>query len=210
VPRPNKGTDLLLLETGKRILLNEGISSLTISAICKKAHVNPGMFVYNFKSKEEFLNRILLELHDELFGDEPELESLGSGYDGLYKSLYFLCVVCARYPKLMAQCGSDTLSGDETLIKTFQKRTANHMKKIFPFFKKAQEEGTISRKIGLPEFLLLVWPTLMYSSISPSKIMKIVPEEDKKDPMLMISDQAIRERVRKCLRIFHPDVYEHL
>lgn len=210
MPRPNKGTDLLLIETGKEVLLSEGISGLTINKICKKAHVNPGMFVYNFKSKEEFLNKILNELHQELFAKLLKGVPGETGFERLYNGLYMLCVISSKYPKLMIQCTNDTLSGDETMIKAFLEHIAKHMQKIFTFFKEAQKEGKITKKIDMPDFFLTAWPSLIYSSMSPDQIMEIFPEEDRKDPKLMVSDEAIRERVRRCLAYLHPDVYDNL
>ena len=68
MPRPNKGTDLRLLQAGKTLLLEKGIDALTVNAVCKLAKVNQGMFVYNFKSKEEFMNKLLDELFEEREG----------------------------------------------------------------------------------------------------------------------------------------------
>lgn len=89
MPRPNKGTDRVLIETGKKMLLKNGINGLTISAICKKARVNPGMFVYNFKSKEEYLDRVLNEIFEEYLiplVPEPATDSV---YDNM-EHVFFL------------------------------------------------------------------------------------------------------------------------
>lgn len=210
MPRPNKGTDRILIETGKKMLLKNGINGLTISAICKKARVNPGMFVYNFKSKEEYLNRVLNEIFEEFLSSltlEPATDSV---YDHMEHILFFLAKASAKYPALMMQVGSETLSGDETLVHAFRMRVAQKMRKIFPLFKKAQTEGLISRRIDLSLFILMTWPALIYSSASAAKIMKILPEEDKIDPEILISDEAIKERVRKMLAFFHPEVFDAL
>lgn len=210
MPRPNKGTDRLLIETGKKMLLKNGINGLTISAICKKARVNPGMFVYNFKSKEEYLDRVLNEIFEEYLiplVPEPATDSV---YDNMEHVLFFIAKASAKYPALMIQVGSETLTGDKTLIHAFKVRVAKKTRSIFPLFKKAKEQGIISRQINLPTFILMTWPALIYSSASASKIMKIMPKEDKINPKLMISDEAIKERVRKILSLFRPEVFDKL
>lgn len=210
MPRPNKGTDRLLIETGKKMLLKNGINGLTISAICKKARVNPGMFVYNFKSKEEYLDRVLNEIFEEYLiplVPEPATDSV---YDNMEHVLFFIAKASAKYPALMIQVGSETLTGDKTLIYAFKERVAQKTRGIFLLFKKAKEQGIISRQINLPTFILMTWPALIYSSASATKIMTIMPEEDKIDPELMISDEAIKERVRKMLSLFRPEVFDKL
>lgn len=210
MPRPNKGTDRVLIETGKKMLLKNGINGLTISAICKKARVNPGMFVYNFKSKEEYLDRVLNEIFEEYLiplVPEPATDSV---YDNMEHVLFFIAKASAKYPALMIQVGSETLTGDKTLIHAFKEQVAKKTRGIFPLFKKAKEQGIISRQIDLPSFILMTWPSLIYSSVSASKIMTIMPEEDKIDPELMISDEAIKERVRKILSLFRPEVFDKL
>lgn len=210
MPRPNKGTDRLLIETGKKMLLKNGINGLTISAICKKARVNPGMFVYNFKSKEEYLDRVLNEIFEEYLiplVPEPATDSV---YDNMEHVLFFIAKASAKYPALMIQVGSETLTGDKTLIYAFEERVAQKTRGIFSLFKKAKEQGIISRQINLPTFILMTWPALIYSSASATNIMTIMPEEDKIDPELMISDEAIKERVRKMLSLFRPEVFDKL
>ena len=210
MPRPNKGTDRVLIETGKKMLLKNGINGLTISAICKRARVNPGMFVYNFKSKEEYLDRVLNEIFEEYLlplVPEPATDSV---YDNMAYVLFFLAKASAKYPALMVQVGSETLIGDKTLIHSFKERIAQETRKIFPLFKRAQKEGLISRKIDLSLFILMTWPALIYSSASASKIMSIMPEEDKINPNLLISDEAIRERIRKLLAFFRPEFFDVL
>lgn len=210
MPRPNKGTDRLLIETGKKMLLKNGINGLTISAICKKARVNPGMFVYNFKSKEEYLDRVLNEIFEEYLIPLVPGPATDSVYDNMEHVLFFIAKASAKYPALMIQVGSETLTGDKTLIHAFKERVAQKTRGIFPLFKKAKEQGIISRQINLPTFILMTWPALIYSSASATKIMTIMPEEDKIDPELMISDEAIKERVRKMLSLFRPEVFEKL
>lgn len=210
MPRPNKGTDRLLIETGKKMLLKNGINGLTISAICKKARVNPGMFVYNFKSKEEYLDRVLNEIFEEYLiplVPEPATDSV---YDNMEHVLFFIAKASAKYPALMIQVGFETLTGDKTLIYAFKERVAQKTRGIFSLFKKAKEQGIISRQINLPTFILMTWPALIYSSASATKIMTIMPEEDKIDPELMISDEAIKERVRKMLSLLRPEVFDKL
>ena len=139
MPRPNKGTDRVLIETGKKMLLKNGINGLTISAICKKARVNPGMFVYNFKSKEEYLDRVLNEIFEEYLiplVPEPATDSV---YDNMEHVLFFIAKASAKYPALMIQVGSETLTGDKTLIHAFKERVAKKTRGIFPLFKKAKE-----------------------------------------------------------------------
>jgi AcrR family transcriptional regulator len=66
--RPSKHLDVAMIEAGKKIIIESGsIRDLTITNICRRAHVNPGMFSYCFKTKDNFLMRLVGSVFDEFY-----------------------------------------------------------------------------------------------------------------------------------------------
>jgi len=65
MPRPPSGTDLKLKAAGRKLLLEKGITGLSVRGACRVAKVNTGMFHYYFGSKEEFLKAVLKEMYAE-------------------------------------------------------------------------------------------------------------------------------------------------
>ncbi len=63
--RPSSGTDRKLISAGRQLLVENGITGLSVREACRLAVVNTGMFHYYFGSKEEFLQAVLKEMYAE-------------------------------------------------------------------------------------------------------------------------------------------------
>jgi AcrR family transcriptional regulator len=63
--RPSKNIDKKLIEKGKEYLAKKGIQGINIRAICSKSHINLGMFVYCFKSKEKYVKILFNSLIED-------------------------------------------------------------------------------------------------------------------------------------------------
>lgn len=212
MPRPNKGTDLKLLQAGKTLLSERGIDALTVNAVCKLAKVNQGMFVYNFKSKEEFMDKLMNDMFQEIFEtislpdvtDKKPIERIEIG-------LIFCCQAALKYPRMLQQFINDSVVGDDdTLMRLFLKRGQQELHRLFKYFIPAQEDGDISKNITLPEFILMIWPPLIYSCTSIVQIMELCPPKYHQPYEKYLSFEAIQKRVKRCLRTFHPSVYDNL
>jgi AcrR family transcriptional regulator len=67
--RPASGTDTRLKAAGRKLLLEKGITGLSVREACRVAGVNTGMFHYYFGSKEEFLKAVLKEMYADFMVD---------------------------------------------------------------------------------------------------------------------------------------------
>ena len=63
--RPPSGTDIKLKAAGRKLLLEKGITGMSVREACRVAGVNTGMFHYYFGSKDEFLKAVLKEMYAE-------------------------------------------------------------------------------------------------------------------------------------------------
>ncbi|MBI4676762.1 MAG: TetR/AcrR family transcriptional regulator [Elusimicrobia bacterium] len=82
--RPSRNQDKLLIQAGRKLLPETGISGLSVRKVAAEAGVNPGMFHYHFKTKRRFARMVLQEIYEEFFkgfsvesgGGSPPLERL--------------------------------------------------------------------------------------------------------------------------------------
>ena len=80
--RPSQNLDKILIESGKQMMAEEGISNLSIRHLCSLAGVNTGMFKYHFENRANFLRIVHNQLYDEFFAflqdaADRETDSLG-------------------------------------------------------------------------------------------------------------------------------------
>lgn len=64
--RPSTNLDIKLLQTGKKIIANEGSRGLTIPKICKCANVNLGMFNYHFKTIDNYIKVLYADIKNNI------------------------------------------------------------------------------------------------------------------------------------------------
>jgi len=56
-----------LLEKGRAIVMSQGVKKVSVDDITKAAGVAKGTFYQHFESKEEFLYRLVWEIHEQMF-----------------------------------------------------------------------------------------------------------------------------------------------
>ena len=76
--RPSHNTDRLLIRAAKKLIPRTGFSGLTVREVSRRAGVNLGMFNYHFKTKDAFIEKLLVETYEDFFADF-KIESLTGG-----------------------------------------------------------------------------------------------------------------------------------
>ncbi len=64
--RPSQHIDQKLIAAGKKKLIENGLSGISIRSICLESGINLGMFHYYFRSKENFIKILFQGLSDDL------------------------------------------------------------------------------------------------------------------------------------------------
>jgi AcrR family transcriptional regulator len=89
--RPSHNLDRRLLDAGRSIILEEGISRMSLRAVARRARVNLGMFHYYFKNKQEFSRRCCSEAYAEFYkGFEGETSGEGNTVEKIRRGLLAL------------------------------------------------------------------------------------------------------------------------
>ena len=67
--RPAGDAEQRLINAGKAILEDTGLSGMSVRAVAARAGVNIGLVSYHFGGKEAFVHRVVLEVYEEFFKD---------------------------------------------------------------------------------------------------------------------------------------------
>src|SRR5918997_6668566 len=65
MPRPSRNQDRLLIEAGKKLLPELGVSGMSLQRVADEAGVNLGMFSYHFKTKANFVRKVLESIKED-------------------------------------------------------------------------------------------------------------------------------------------------
>jgi len=67
--RPTSGADIRLRAAGCRLLLEKGITRLSVRETCRAAGINTGIFHYYFGSREEFLKAVMKDIYSDFMAN---------------------------------------------------------------------------------------------------------------------------------------------
>lgn len=207
--RPSTGTDLKLIEAGKKIVRKEGLVGLSARQVCKEAGVNLGMFHYHFKSKENFEQEVLKEIYAE-FMARLKVEA-AAGADERARLKNTLCTL-ARFARdnreVLLSIFRDVLSGRREILFFIKKNFGAHIRLIVDLINDCKKVGVIG---DYP--LSVTLPMLMPPIALPGLAVGIVEKLDA-GPFFpvafavikrqLISDSAIELRVELALRGLAP------
>ncbi|HYX38706.1 MAG TPA: hypothetical protein VE954_36845 [Oligoflexus sp.] len=110
--RPSQNLDKVLIEVGKQMMSEGGITDLSIRQVCSRAKVNPGMFKYLFENRANFLRIIHEQLYDEFFNLMQEAADKESkSFDKLRTCLIAMARICREERPLFAAFIRDHMNG---------------------------------------------------------------------------------------------------
>ena len=204
MPRPSRNTDKLLIQAGRRLLPETGVSGLTLRRVAAAAKVNLGMFHYHFGSKREFARRVLQEIYEDFFKDFS-MESGGTApaRERLRRALIILSRFAGQNRKLLLAIVRDVLEGEAEVTEFAKANIPRHVGIITSLVKECQSQGELKR-IPLP----LVLSFLLGATAMPNLAMGIIEKAAAKKPFgltlpellpVFISDKAIAARVDMAL-----------
>ncbi|MCX5789955.1 MAG: TetR/AcrR family transcriptional regulator [Elusimicrobia bacterium] len=204
MPRPSRNTDKLLIQAGRKLLPETGISGLSLRRVAAEAGVNLGMFYYNFKTKQRFTQLVLQEVYEEFFKDF----SVGTGGDAsprerLRKALIALARFARDNRKLFLMMLHDVIEGEVEAVRFAQENLPRHLSIIAGLIRDCQKQG-LMKKMPLPSAIAF----LAGSTAMPNIAMGLIERASAKKPFglairqvepLLISDAAIAKRVDLAL-----------
>lgn len=144
--RPSRNIDQRLLDSGRKLLSEAGCAGLSVRRLADAAGVNPGMFHYHFRSKENFLRTLLQETYDEMFA---RLELTANAEVAALENLRAALNVIARFVrdnrKLILRLVADAISGETLAADFLRTNMPRHLSVVAALMQAAQKEGSLVR-----------------------------------------------------------------
>lgn len=198
--RPSRNQDRLLLDAGRRLLPEAGLSGLSVRRLAVEAGVNPGMFHYHFKTKRRFVRAVLQEIYEEFFkgfsvesgGEAPPLERLARALNALGR-------FGRDNRRLFVILLHDVVAGDEEVKSFALANFPRHLRIILGLVRECQARGAL-KKAPLPNCLAF----LAGATVAPAVGFGLFERVSARHPLgvaarvagpAILSDAAIASRV---------------
>ena len=204
MPRPSRNTDQLLIQAGRKLLPQTGISGLSLRRVAAEAGVNLGMFHYHFKTKQKFTQLVLQEIYEEFFRDfRVETSGDPSPLERLRKALTALARFARDNRRLFVMMLHDVIGGEAQALRFAQDNLPRHLAIIVGLIRDCQRQGLI-KEMPLPSAMGF----LAGSTAMPNIAMGLMEKASAKKPFglalkqvepLLVSDAAIAQRVELAL-----------
>lgn len=200
--RPSQNLDKVLIEVGKQMMCEGGISNLSIRQVCSRANVNPGMFKYHFENRANFLRIIHDQLYDEFFAFLQEAaDKESNSFDKLRASLLAMARMCRQEKPLFTALLRDHMNGKLEEILPKDEMVPKDLMLILKLIADCKAEGYFPAHI--PDFQIA-------SVLIPATIIPILIEQDLMDisrnfpaplgPLDLASESACMERLDILLK----------
>jgi len=200
MPRPSRNVDALLLAAGHDLYADAGAAGLSVRRITDKAGVNLGMFHYHFRTKEQFVRRLLQAMYDEMFANLELAAAAGSPRDALGAALNVLGRFGRENGRLLRRLVADALADEPLALEFLRANMPRHIGVIVGLVVAGQRAGEL-RPMPPPQALAFLAgsvaaPVLIGGAIAERAL---VPGVTIDLAALIASDAAIAERVECAL-----------
>ncbi len=185
MPRPSRSTDKLLIQAGRKLLPETGVSGLTLRRVAHAAKVNLGMFHYHFGSKREFARRVLQEIYEDFFKDfSTETGGSAAARERLRRSLNALARFARDNRKLILAIVRDVMEGDAEATEFAKASIPRHMEIIAGLVRECQRRGDLDR-MPLP----LAMSFLLGGAAMPNVAMGVIERSGARKPFGLAPDK---------------------
>jgi AcrR family transcriptional regulator len=196
--RPGRNIEQALLKSGRKLYAQRGASGLAVRALTEHARVNLGMFHYHFKTKDEFLRRLLSTWYEEMFGGlTVHVRQDGPPLHRLQEALLFLARFARDNRPMLSRVLMDAASGNAAAAQFLRDNTPRHLALLLALMDEAERGGLVIKMppmqrfafvmgaVGMP---LLVAPALQSIGVAPKLLGAQLQVQ-------VMSDEAIAQRI---------------
>ncbi len=207
--RPSRGTDALLIEAGKQLLVEQGMAGFNLRAVARRAGVNLGMFQYHFKGKEDFYRRVRQALYDDFFRDfQLEVSQGEDSLESLRRGLVSLGRFSRDNRQLACAMVREVVSGNARVLDFLKKSIPPHAVVLVKLVRRCQKEGRLQR-VPLPVAMSFLAGGVAIPHLAMAVAQKAFPKGPFGWPLrrlekTMLSDKAIAQRVAIALKGLAP------
>lgn len=203
--RPSQNIDKKLIQAGKELIPEMGISGLKIRDVAKRAKVNLGMFNYHFGTKEKFLEVLMIDVYNEFLSDfKLEAETGSNPMERLRNALIGGAHFIRDNRMLIAALFEEIFKGNRKIVEFARKNMTKHVNIILDLIAKSQKEGYMVKTS-----IFTIVPIIIGAAALPSIAVRVL-EKNYKGTFLgafipivrgtALSDKGIAERVDLALK----------
>lgn len=199
--RPSGNTDRLLIEAGKALIPKTGFKGLKIRDVAKKAGVNLGMFNYHFRTKEKFIELLLIEVYGEFLSTLTMGSCEGRNCkERLKNALFHLGVFIRDHRQLILPLFEEIISGNKDIMEFAKGHMSKHFFILFEMMNECKKEGYIAKDIPTPVALI----SMVVPIAAPNLIAKVFEKYYAKTlfgiftipvQRMFLSDESLKQRI---------------
>jgi len=145
VPRPSRNVDALLLKAGRELFPHTGAAGLSVRKVADRAGVNLGMFHYHFRTKDEFVRRLLQQLYDDMFAHLELAASAGPAREALRGALGVLGRFARDNARVLRRLLVDALAGEPHAGAFIKANVPRHIGVMLGLIERGQREGVLKK-----------------------------------------------------------------
>ena len=169
--RQTSNADRKLIEEGRKLLIKKGASSLSIRELTDKANVNLGMFNYYFKTKDNFVEKVLEEIYNDFLSDLTLTEQ-GQGLDVLRVQLLVTAKFARDNRSLILSLFGDVLNEEKVVQKFVRNRMRKHLFILGKTIKQCQKDGLVI-EAPLPLLVTQIASSIGLSNLIPEFLKRL-------------------------------------
>lgn len=163
--RPSANLDRKLIDAGRAMLPETGLSGLSVREVCRRAGVNSGMFHYHFKSKDAFVRRVLNECYERFLGAFREAEGTGSPRERLRRVLIAVGRFSRDNRSFQTLMMRELLDGQPEMSRFAKENFGRHVDIVFRLIEECRREGTV-RPLPPPVLAMFAMSTMSLPALA--------------------------------------------
>jgi AcrR family transcriptional regulator len=201
--RPGRNIEAQLLKSGRKLYAQRGAAALSVRALAEHARANPGMFHYHFRTKDEFLRRLLSGWYDEMYEElTAQVEQDGPPLHRLQEALFFLATFVRDNRAMVSRLLMDAATGNAVAAQFLRDNAPRHLGLLLALMDDAEKQGLLLPLPALQRFIfvmsgvampVLVAPSLQSIGVAPKVLGPLMQAQ-------VLADAAIRQRIALVLK----------
>jgi AcrR family transcriptional regulator len=203
MPRPGRNIEQALLRSGRKLYAQRGAAGLAVRALTEHARVNLGMFHYHFRTKDEFVRRLLGSWYEEMFEQlTGHVRQDGPPLHRLQEAIFFLARFVRDNRPMLARVLMDAATGNAVAAQFLRDNAPRHLSLLLALMDQAEREGLIAPMAPMQRFVfvmgavgmpLLVAPALQSIGVAPRMLGAQLQAQ-------VTSDEAIAQRIALVMK----------
>jgi AcrR family transcriptional regulator len=201
--RPGSNIEQVLLKSGRKLYAQRGAAGLAVRALAEHARVNPGMFHYHFRTKDEFLRRLLNGWYEEMFEQlTGQIAQDGPPLPRLQDAIFFLARFVRDNRPMLSRVLMDAAGGSAVAAQFLRENAPRHLALLLSLMAQAEREGLIVPMPPMQRFVfvmgavgmpVLVAPALHSIGVAPKLLGGQLQAQ-------VMSDDAIAQRIALVMK----------